>query len=621
MKKSITLILMIVMVVVSCTKEKGAGITGIPYQETEKGQWSMLSTDGEIIFADEFKNKPTVVKEGMFMVKNNNNLWEIYKADKKPLKIGGEYISATLFEDGKALVCERNKHVSIIDKKGNTIKVLSKIDNKEVGEVRNFSEGYSIYKTGDYYGAINDNGEPIIPAELGLRKYSFCLKFIAINKKYEKEYKADSIASLKYTVLDTKGKKIMELNGAKYCKIGSFQDGLLPVCVKKDGSYMWGIINEKEETIVKPTEKLKEIGEISGDSFTYYNGEGWGLMSITGETLIRAKYDGLRFDCDNIMVTYTTDNEGKSTYKFIDKGDNPIGKDSYIAATAFYMLEGEHALVQVSDKQWSLINKKGESLEKLPDMVNISFDTGDYIIESDFVDIAKMLDELKITQNGLEGITFNSTPKNVVELLAKYSWRGDETHSAKSAYWYDYTSEFTYSRDVTNVKADVAISFTGNMSRQTFKTNRVIDYAYGDWYWYHDEQIPTGYVWNNVNISSFKLSFEHNGKMYGKLRMTLNELAKRFKSMGKVVKENNGAVVVALNNKKTAFVYMEPTCVHVIWGNIGSAESINIDKYEDVKEDMGSEQLSSNGIDWGNDYCDTLCADTTDCAVDTAYAW
>ena len=103
--------------------------------------------------------------------------------------------------------------------------------------------------------------------------------------------------------------------------------------------------------------------------------------------------------------------------------------------------------------------------------------------------------------------------------------------------------------------------------------------------------------------------------------MTLNELAKRFKSMGKVVKENNGAVVVALNNKKTAFVYMEPTCVHVIWGNIGSAESINIDKYEDVKEDMGSEQLSSNGIDWGNDYCDTLCADTTDCAVDTAYAW
>lgn len=617
MKKSITIIFLIALLMASCSKDNSMGITGIPYQETEKGQWSMLSTDGEVIFTDEFKNQPTVIKEGMFMVKNSSNLWEIYKADKKPKKIGGEYVSATLFNNGKAIVCERNKPVSIIDKDGKTIKVIAKIDNKEVGEVREFSEGYAVYKAGEYYGVIDDNADPIIPANYCYINDCNDGKFIAVDKKYEKELKADSLSLIKYTILDTKGNKIRELNGAKYCNIGVFRNGLLPICVKKDGNEMWGIINEKEEIIVKPTEKLKQIGEIGDECFTYYNGEGWGLMSMKGETLIRAKYDGLRFDCDNRLAAYTKEKDGKNTYKFIDKEDNQIGKDTYIAATTFYMLDGKHALVQVNDKQWSLINNEGEALEKLPDMVNVSYNTGDYVIESDFVDIGKMLDELKITQDGMEGVTFSSSPKSVVDLLSKYTWRGDKKHSAKSAYWYDYISTFEYSRNVNNVSADIAIDFNGFMSRQTYRTKRVIDYTYYDWYWYHDEKIPTGYAWNSVSITSFKLCFVHNGKMFGKLRMTFNELAKRFKAMGKVVKENNGAVVVTLNNKKTAFVYMKPTEVDVIWGSIGSAESINIDKYKDVKEDMGNEQLPSNGVDWANDYeavdsADTVAVDTMD---------
>lgn len=584
----LVLMLMIISMISSCSKSDNEGITAIPYQETEKGQWGMISTDGEIIFSDEFKNEPTVVKEDMFMVKNNEGLWEIYKIDKKPKKVGSEYVSATLFNNGKALVCERNKHITIIDKDGNTLKTLDKIDGKEVRNITAFKNGYAVYQTGDFYGVIDEDAKPVIPAEYC--KISECSdgKFIAIDKKYQKELSSDSLEQIKYTILDEKGKKLFELNGAKYCKVGEFMSGLLPVCVKKDGNEMWGLIDEKQTVIVKPTEKLKGIGEVYDDMFTYYNGDGWGLMTLKGETLIRAKYDFLSFDCDGKLMAYTNEKSGKSSMKFIDKDDNQIGKDSYLIACPFYSLDGSHSLVKVNDKQWSIINDKGEQLEKLPDMINVSVNTGDYYVESDYVDFTKLFDDLKISQDGMEGVTFASSPKTVAEKLSQFRMTGDKKHPGASAYWYDYVSDFNYYRTANNVPASINISFSGRMSRQTYRTQRVIDYVWEDWYWYHDNKIPTGYAWNNVNIKSFTLEFSNDGIMRGKLRLTLQELAKRLKKTGKVVKENDGAVVLTLNNGKTAFIYMESKRVVLIWGNIGSANSIIINKYADVKEDMGS---------------------------------
>lgn len=41
---------------------------------------------------------------------------------------------------------------------------------------------------------------------------------------------------------------------------------------------------------------------INGDVFTYNNGDGWGLMNIKGETLIRAKYEFLYYDEDKTLI-------------------------------------------------------------------------------------------------------------------------------------------------------------------------------------------------------------------------------------------------------------------------------------------------------------------------------
>lgn len=49
---------------------------------------------------------------------NEANLWEIYKAEKKPEKIGSEYTGATIFSNGRAIVCEKDKYITIIDTEG-----------------------------------------------------------------------------------------------------------------------------------------------------------------------------------------------------------------------------------------------------------------------------------------------------------------------------------------------------------------------------------------------------------------------------------------------------------------------------------------------------------------------
>lgn len=617
----------VLLLVSSCGSSGGNGYDAVPFQETEKGMWGMITLDGKVLFKDEFKEMPTMSKEGMFMVKNDKGLWEIYTAEEKPKKVGSEYVSATPFTDGIALVAERNKPVTMIDKEGKEVKVLDKVDGKEVSAVCAFRNGYAVYKTGDNYGVINKDGEGVIPAKYCAINHYSDGKFVAIDAKYKKELESDSASTgtLKFTVLDTKGKVLFELNQSKYSDIGgSFYDGLMPVAVEKDGEKMWGIINEKQEYVVKPSSKFQKITEYYNDMFIYYNGEAYGVMNLKGETVIRAKYDYLQFDTDGKLITGTRDNSGKTIYKFVDTEDTQIGPDTYQEAAPFFWFDGKHTIVKVSDSQYSIIDSKGKQLEKLPDMVNISNREGDSVVESDYVNFTALFEEMKISENGMDGLTFSASPLKVVQTLSDYL-PGTKEHPVTDPYWYDYRSSFKYSHAVNNVVPTFAVEFSGKLSRQTYTTRRVVDYTFYDGTeWYHNEQVPTGYAWNDVKVTAFGIQFDNDGKLKGKLRLLLNAAITRFSNMGRIVKQNNGAAVITLRNGKTAFIYMEPKDVVILWGD-AQASQLDITKFKDVKEDMdGSSSSSSPSFDYSSDYAaaDTTYAGEYACdsaAVDSVY--
>lgn len=584
----------LLMVFASCSKTDNGKVEYIPFQESTDGQWGMISMDGKVLFSEEFKNKPTIVRDGRFFVLTKSGIWEMYDASEKPKKIGGDYTHTSGFRNGIALVAEKGKPVSIIDTEGKTIKLLDKIEKKEVDGVRAFNQGYAVFQTTDsLFGVIDEKGDCVIKPEYFSLNNCGDGKFIGVNIKYKEAIKKDKKGKTKVSVLDTSGKILMEFNGDKYDDIAyEFTDGLLPVCVKKDGKITWGIINDKGETIVKPSSKIKNIGTIHGDCFTYNNGEGWGLMNTKGETLIRAKYEFLYYDDDNVLVAVIKEGDSEE-YKYVDEKDNQLGNETYVKATLYSMFDGEHALVKPNDKIYSIIDKKGKQVEGLPDIINVGTYEGEGYVESDYVDINKLLSEIKINEEGLLGITFNSSPKEVVELSVKDgSAPSSAEHPAGSAYWYDYRSKVYFTKKVQGVTCGAAINFTDNLSKQTYRSQRVIDYDFGDYYYYHTNKIPTGYVWNNVKPWTYAFLVSNDGKMKGKLRDLFNALCSKFKSIGKVAKENNGAMVITLKNGKIAVIYMKKDSVVSTWGNLKDPNEIDIDEYKDVSEEYDESNIS-----------------------------
>lgn len=617
MKKSLFLWCAVVMTALlsGCSNTSNDPVTHVPFKEAKDGKWGMIAMDGKVLFKEEFKHEPTAVRDNRFFVKNKSGFWEMYDASEQPKQIGDEYKHVSVFNGGHALVSKRNEPVSIIDTDGKTVKVLDKIEGKTVNGVYAFNEGYAVFMTNDsLYGAIDNNGNCVIkPHYCGINSCSDG-KFLGIDAKYKKFINQKQKSKVKVSVITTSDKQLFEFAYDKYENFGSvFVDGKLPVSVKRDGKVIWGIIDDKGQYVVNPSNKFKKIGMVHGDKFTYSNGEAWGLMTLKGESLIRAKYDILYYADDNSLVAGTSKKDGYD-YKLVNEKDEQTGNDTYEDIYPFSIFDGNHTLVKLNDKQCSIIDKKGESLKSLPDMVEVGLSAGDTYIESDYVDLQALVSAFQITPSGIMGFNYTSLPRDVVRKAAALGMlTGDKEHAAHSPYWFDYKDEVMLYKDVDGVRGMFSIMFNGKLSRQTYRTKRVIDYEFYDYYYYHDEKIPTGYVWNKVSPHVFTLSISNDGRMRGKLHQLYKVIVSRFKGMGTVAKQNDGAVVLNLRNGKRAFIYMKKNNVVAVWGNLKPVSEIDIKQFGDISNvDEGIDEAEGN--DDTNVAEDTAVADST--AVD-----
>ena len=133
-----------------------------------------------------------------------------------------------------------------------------------------------------------------------------------------------------------------------------------------------------------------------------------------------------------------------------------------------------------------------------------------------------------------------------------------------------------------NVYLSVEINFYGNISYSVSEGQGGYNVEWCD----EDDDRKVGYMWNDVKVKSFRLKFSNDVTMKGKLDRMLQELKKRMRKAGRVVKENSGAMVVALDNNRTALIYMQPKEIVMEWGDIGSPESLSIHEYDGVRENL-----------------------------------
>jgi len=601
MKKIVLFFFSFLVLLSSCSKEDNdSNVEYIPFQESKGGLWGMISPDGKILFSEEFRNEPTVAKEGRFMVKNSSDLWEIYTCEAKPVKVGSEYVMATCFKNGRAIVAERNGYIKVIDRQGNDLKILDKINNRQVDYLDQFEEGYAVYMTDSLYGAIDEDFNEIIKPVYAELNHCSDGKFIGIHDKYRKELdKPEAERVLKYDVLNTKGELLFQLSTEKYCYFHEspyYKDGLLRVAVNINGNVCYGLINDKGEFVVKPQEKIKYISEIDGDRFIYSNGEGYGVMDLKSNVLIRAKYDHLSFDIQNrLFAGILTSKDSETSYydrtfikKIIDDHDNQIGEDKYEEFIPFSEINGKRAFVKTYGNIWSIIDTNGKSLEGLPDIVNINpLNIGDYCIRKDHIDFDEFLSKLQLSKDGIDGLSFKSTVRDAVKKDVK-NWEGRMVRNKPlddPKHYYN-TSDVSYRVWLLEAPILIGIVFPGEMSRLIYRT--VTEYSYGFWgnRYATVEEIPNGYVFNDYSAKAFYVRFPNSCRMRGKLHLLLDSLKKKFGKYGKLEKENDGAAVYSIDKNNRAIMFMKDYEVILLWGNISDVKSLNIDGYKNVKEDL-----------------------------------
>lgn len=553
----------------SCSGGSGRSkVEYIPFRETKDGQWGMISPDGKVLFKEEFNNEPTFAREGRFFVRNDKGLWEMYTAEAKPKKIGGEYTSASSFNNGRAVVAEADEPVKIIDTDGKTIKTLDKINNKVVESVSRLYGGLATFETADsLVGAIDKEGNCIVePNYVSLfRGNGF---FLAIPSKYRKAFREnEGLKGVKVSVLDADGKEICQLSGDKYTSLTADGDKIIAT-QEHDGKTVWSILDTKGNQLFKGGSKIDRIGSVEGENFIYLNGEHMGLMNLKGETLIRAKYHLLFFDEDGLFIAMTQKGSEGYECKIIDREDKQVGSETYSTIIPFREFDGQHTIAKQNENDYVLIDREGKVLPKLPDMVEISYSDGDDEIKSNYIDYTALFDALKLQTQGVDGVSVGEQASSVIARLAGKGWltNGSDEHPASDPYWYDVRKEISYEKKVNGIKVQFMVAFDDYPSRGEFAGNGY------------------QYAWNNAKTTACSAVFPNTEKLKGKTDHLYHTLTKKFSALGKVLKENKGAKLFDLGNGKRILVVMDDSIVTVIWCTDKTIQELDLDNFANYEE-------------------------------------
>lgn len=311
--------------------------------------WSVLDVNtGDFLYRDEFKNCPSVIVDDLFFVeKDKGNGYECYNVENISNPINKEaYVYASNFRDGVAPVLKKGDPITIINSKGEEVKVL----DKSIVNVLPFNNGFSNVSTKDgKVGIIDTKGEWVIKADYE-RIIPFSQDGYAVTMKKQN----DTIYN--YAIVDKTGQKFYSFSSEKYEPIGSLVNGTMPV--RKDDRVIY--IDKNGERVLDAGKFVRGTENSYGmyDDVTVYASEDgkMGLMNSKGEKLIRDKYDIIIPQKDGKYIAFRDNKCG-----LIDKDDNTILPFDYLK---IQKLKNNRYVVREGNNKYSLIDEKGGEICK-----------------------------------------------------------------------------------------------------------------------------------------------------------------------------------------------------------------------------------------------------------------
>lgn len=552
-KKDLSTILIIassITLFLSCNSDNTENeVSYISFKENKDDRWGITDWEGNIIIENEFNNAPTYVKNGAFIVQNDENLYEMYTAEKKFRKIGKEYKSIILFNDGLAPAVEPKGHIQYINPKGETVFTLEKYKDKNIIAATSFYEDKAVIVTEDKkYGYINKKGEVIIPPiyDYASLFYNNCA---FVSKDGEKMF------------IDDK-KRILVKFEDKQMPLSLPSEGLFPYNNKEQESC--GIKDMNNKDIIKASPKYKWFsGFVNGYSVFYNNNDDCGLINSKGETVIRAKYQDMIM-CEDVIIY-----KDKDKYGLISYSDKTILAPTYNTIIPFqgnnkytYAYDGDY--VVLIDKKGEEINNKAFSEIFFPSNLlipqnrsfyNLTFyDYNTDIVYSDYIDVDSETQKVMslITDKGIDIVPYFVKPEEFANLYNKEYTVDDLKNEIKM------TTELK-GGDNFDLKIDVV--FCDYVIVPKYEN------VWKDSYWgngYYEKEI-TGYCYNDIYNSTIDLTISLKNKMYDRTEEFLQSIIKSLENRGyKYSRTGEDDIDIYINEELSKELYIYDNEEHII---------------------------------------------------------
>lgn len=416
----IILVLFLISTVASCGQSsKNSAITHIPVQLKVNGNWSFLDIEtGAILFEGEFKKMPSVVTEGVFTTQNDEGEFFYNKIeDEKEFKqIAGPYKSASLMNQGLAIVCEAESHLSAINDKGEEVFTLVPQDGIVIKQAGQCIDGLIKFEDeNQLWGFLDKNGTIAIKPQFdyvddfhnGLARATMHSdnkdKFVIINKSGEIESEVDK------GLVGHLGNGIVAYSDTK----------------KEFGVLKIGKVLEKK---ISASSKF-EIISVQNDDIFYASENSWGLLNEDGEIVIRAKYEFLsRLDGETFLGIKQ---DGKDVeYEILNTKGEVVKKDEIDSRNyGAFNLRSNGRVMLKDGKEYQLINSKGENVGNNPvkewsgvnDIIRTESNISK-LVESDYFDWAK-IDEMieSIKPGSLSGLSVGMNCLKSNDILVKFA--------------------------------------------------------------------------------------------------------------------------------------------------------------------------------------------------------
>lgn len=351
------------------------------FQQKRDGKWGLINLKGDVLFADEFKERPSVSVNDRFSVRNKKDFYEYYETDSEPEQIGEGvgYKKAGMFTGKYAPVQKKDGRVIYIDKKGGVaIDMEKKFPGKKINEVEGFLGDWAAVRMDGKWGAMNTDGKLIVQC-----KYDY---IAGIPMLYPDRRIFIDEEAKKWYVIDKKGKTLFSKSTESLTPYGIYEDGLIVVRSNEENyeDMEYTILDEKGNTKLKLKNKHLE-GPIFDGKFVFKEDDAYGLMDVSGKVLIKAKYDRMDYN-GAIIVARNDDKEwlivddsGKKVAEL--DGEPELLEPVFDGYDSFMIVEG--------DKECTIVDDEGKEVD-LGDIelyrVRPDGNTSIYIYENDEYD-------------------------------------------------------------------------------------------------------------------------------------------------------------------------------------------------------------------------------------------